>query len=68
MVVVGRAVSTMDREVQVVRTFEQIELRNLDPHHCQVTIDGQPSNNWRIVDGELEIATMIGQHTFVIAP
>ncbi len=46
-------------------------VRNLDPHRrqvTQVTIDGQPSDNWRVVDGELEIVTTIGPHTFVITP
>ncbi len=38
----------------------------LDPHGCRVTIDGQRSDDWRMVDGELEIATTVGPHTFLI--
>jgi hypothetical protein len=38
----------------------------LDPHHCTVTLDGQPCDNWRVVDGELEITTTVGPHTCVI--
>ena len=38
----------------------------IDPNHCTVTVDGQPSDNWRVVDGELEIMTTIGEHTFLI--
>ncbi len=39
---------------------------NLDVQHCGVTIDGQQSDDWRIVNGELEITTTVGQHTFLI--
>ena len=38
----------------------------IDPNHCTVTVDGQPSDNWRVVDGELEIMTTLGEHTFLI--
>lgn len=38
----------------------------LDPHRCTVTIDGQPSGSWRIVSGELEITTTVGQHRILI--
>ncbi len=38
----------------------------IDPQHCVVTVDGQQSNDWRLVDGELEITTTAGAHTFVI--
>ena len=37
-----------------------------DPHHCMLTVDGQPSDSWRSVDGELEIVTTVGPHTFLI--
>ena len=40
---------------------------NVDTQSCDVTTDGDSLRNWRIVDGELEISTTVGQHTFVIA-
>jgi hypothetical protein len=39
---------------------------NIDPEVCSVTVDGEPSGDWRAVDGDLEIATDIGEHTFLI--
>jgi hypothetical protein len=39
---------------------------NVDPQHCRVTMDGWPAADWRAVNGELEIATTVGQHTVVI--
>jgi hypothetical protein len=38
----------------------------IDPQRCHVTIDGQRSEDWRVVDGEVEIATTVGHHTFLI--
>jgi hypothetical protein len=35
---------------------------NMDAAHYRVTVDGQRSSDWRIVDGELEIRTVIGEH------
>ena len=39
---------------------------NMVPGACTVEIDGQPSSDWRTVDGEVEISTTIGRHTYVI--
>ena len=41
-------------------------VRQLDPRCCTVMVDGQPSDGWRVVDGELEITTTVGAHTFMI--
>ena len=41
---------------------------NVDTERCVVTVDGQLSNDWRVVDGDLEIATTVGEHTFLITP
>ena len=44
-------------------------VRQLDPQGCevaQVTIDGQASDSWRVVEGELEIMTTVGEHTVVV--
>ena len=38
----------------------------IDPQKCEVIIDGQLSDDWRIVDRELEITTTVGEHTFLI--
>lgn len=35
---------------------------NVDPTRCGVEVDDRPSNDWRIVDGDLEIRTPIGEH------
>ncbi|ETW95390.1 MAG: hypothetical protein ETSY1_30830 [Candidatus Entotheonella factor] len=40
----------------------------IDTHRIRVTVDGEPANDWdwRIVDGEVEITTTVGEHTFLI--
>ena len=38
---------------------------NMPPGTCTVEIDGEPSTDWRMIDGELEISTTIGRHTYV---
>ena len=39
---------------------------NVAPDHCTVKIDGITSDDWRVVEGDLEISTTVGEHTFVI--
>lgn len=39
---------------------------NVNPNVCRVKIDGEVSENWRIVDGDLEITATVGEHTFLI--
>ena len=39
---------------------------NVDAQHCQVITDGQMSQNWRVVDNEVEVNTTVGEHTFLI--
>lgn len=39
----------------------------IDPQRCRIMIDGEPSEDWRIVDGEVEIATTVGPHTILIS-
>lgn len=39
---------------------------NVNVQSCNVSTDGESESNWRIVNGELEITTTVGQHTFVI--
>jgi hypothetical protein len=38
----------------------------LDPHGCEVTVDGQTSDSWQVVEGELEITTTVGEHMVVV--
>lgn len=35
---------------------------NIDPASCQVEMDGRPSTDWRIVEGDLEITTTVAEH------
>ena len=39
---------------------------NVYPDLCKVIVDGKISEDWRIADGDLEISTTIGEHTFLI--
>ena len=39
---------------------------NVAPETCAVEIDGVRSDDWRTVDGDLEISTSVGRHTFVV--
>ena len=41
-------------------------ISNIDAQNCNVNTDGESTTNWRVVDGDLEISTTVGQHTFVI--
>ena len=42
-------------------------VNNVNPQRCRVTMDGQPSQDWRVVGDELEITTTVAPHTFVIS-
>ncbi len=39
---------------------------NVAAEHCVIEIDGVRSNDWRVVEGDLEISTTVDKHTFVI--
>ena len=39
---------------------------NVVPEHCVVEADGVLSDDWRVVDGDLEVSTTVGTHTFII--
>ncbi len=39
---------------------------NVNPDRCSVIIDGATSDAWRAVDGDIEIETTVGEHTFLI--
>ena len=39
---------------------------NVEPASCTVVADGERSGAWREVDGDLEVSTTVGEHTFLI--
>ena len=39
---------------------------NVEPQACTVIADGEKSDDWREVDGDIEILTTVGEHTFLI--
>ena len=41
-------------------------VNNVDTQRRRVTVDGQPSQDWRIGGDELEITTTVAEHTFAI--
>ena len=41
-------------------------ITNIDPDCCTVVADGEVSDEWRAVDGDIEVLTTIGEHTFVV--
>lgn len=44
----------------------KFRVTNVTPEQCDVEIDGVRSNDWRAVDGDLEISTTVDKHTFVV--
>ena len=39
---------------------------NVDPDYCTVLADDEVSKDWRTVDGDIEISTTVGEHTFIV--
>ncbi len=39
---------------------------NVNPNDCLVTVDGEISEGWRAVDGDIEIRTTVAEHTFLV--
>ena len=42
------------------------KVTNIDPQSCTVIVDGEKSNDRREVDGDIEISTTVGAHTFLL--
>ena len=42
-------------------------IANIDPTSCRVEIDGSSSDDWRIVSGDLEITTTVGEHVILVS-
>ena len=40
---------------------------NVDLGTCRVEVDGRPSTGWRVIDGDLEITTTVGEHLVRVA-
>ena len=38
---------------------------NVAPGSCTVVADGERSGDWREVDGDIEVSTTVGEHTFL---
>ena len=41
-------------------------ITNVDPDRCTLVADGAASDDWRAVEGDMEISTTVGEHTFVV--
>ena len=41
-------------------------LSNLPLGRCTIEMDGQPMTDWRVVDGQVEVTTTVGRHSFVV--
>ena len=41
-------------------------ITNVDPEYCTVVANGEVSDVWRVVDGDIEISTTVGEHTFLV--
>ena len=39
---------------------------NVDPDHCTIVADGVVSEDWCAVEGDIEVSTTVGEHTFVV--
>ncbi|MGE3992801.1 hypothetical protein [Pseudorhodoplanes sp.] len=75
-VCLSQAIYDADRRLLVVSTDAgapgaqgeptTFRITNLSPQTCIVEADGVRSDDWKLVDGEIEISTTIGKHSFVI--
>jgi hypothetical protein len=75
-VCLSQAVYDVERRLLVVATdagapgatgaSTTFRVSNVSPQTCAVEVDGVRSNAWRIVDGDIEISTTVGKHSFVI--
>ena len=41
-------------------------ITNVDPDRCTVEADGVVSDDWRAVEGDMEVSTTVGEHAFVV--
>jgi len=41
-------------------------ITNVDPDRCTVEADGVVSDDWRVVDRDIEVSTTVGEHSFIV--
>lgn len=75
-VCLSQAVYDVDRRCLIVATDKgapgaageptSFRIANVHPGNCTVVADGAVSDDWRAVDGDVEVSTTVGEHTFVV--
>jgi len=75
-VCLSQAVYDVDRRCLIVATDKgapgasgeptSFRIANVHPGNCTVVADGVVSDHWRAVDGDIEVSTTVGEHTFVV--
>ena len=75
-VCLSQAVYDVDRRHLIVATDKGVpgalgqpttfRITNVKPDNCTVVADGAMSDDWRAVEGDIEVSTTVGEHTFVI--
>ncbi len=75
-VCLSQAVYDIDRRCLIVATDKgapgasgeptTFRIANVHPGNCTVVADGAVSDDWRAVDGDIEVSTTVGEHTFVV--
>ena len=41
-------------------------ITNVNPDRCTIETDGMALDHWRAVEGDIEVSTTVGEHTFVV--
>tara|TARA_Y100001934_G_scaffold181447_1_gene214688 strand:+ start:677 stop:1522 length:846 start_codon:yes stop_codon:yes gene_type:complete len=72
----SQAVYDVDRKCLIVATDKgapgasgqptTFRITNVNPDNCVVVSDGVVSDDWRAVDGDIEVSTTVDEHTFVV--
>ncbi len=75
-VCLSQAIYDVDRQILAVATDSGVpgaagepttfRVTNVAPEHCVIEVDGVYSEDWRAVEGDLEISTTVDKHTFVV--
>ncbi|MFT5174765.1 MAG: hypothetical protein ACI8W7_002954 [Gammaproteobacteria bacterium] len=75
-VCLSQAVDDVERRCLVIATDKGLPaaigkptsfpVTNVDPGRCTVVADGVVSDQWRVVEGDIEVSTTVGEHTFVV--
>ena len=72
----SQAYYDVDRRILVIATDAgapgyaghqtSFRITNVNPKQCSVEIDGEPSEDWQEVDGDIEVSLTVGQHTILV--